>query len=113
VRGEPDPGDAAGERGSVMILFALVLVATVTMVAIVIDLGALRYDRRADRSAADAGATAGAVVLTGAVDGPTKACANAWSYTIRNLGGDPATPSPCAPSSNIGAVMKFGVPSTR
>src|SRR5207253_11168601 len=75
----------------------LVLVATVAMVAIVIDLGALRYDRRSDRAAADAGATAGAGALTGAVDGPSKACASAWSYTIRNLGGDPSTPSPCGP----------------
>src|SRR5205823_4427243 len=78
------------ERGSVMALWALLLVSVVGIVAIVIDLGALRYDRRADRAAADAGATAGAIALDGSPAGPRDACDTAWAYTVRNLRGDPA-----------------------
>ncbi len=70
----------------------------VTMLAVVVDLSSLRYDRRHDRAAADAGATAGAAHLIGDTSGPFKACGDAWAYTVRNLGGDPASaPSPCAP----------------
>jgi hypothetical protein len=86
-----------------MLLWVLVLGSVIGIVAIVIDLGALRYDRRLDRAAADAGATAGAVNLTGDPDGPHDACETAWSYTVRNLGGDPAgVPSPCAPQFPTG-----------
>lgn len=77
-----------------MVLWALLVVALLTMVAIVIDLGALRADRRADRAAADAAATAGANDLPLGAD---IACATAWHYALRNLSLNPTSyPSPCS-----------------
>ncbi|MFP5377849.1 MAG: pilus assembly protein TadG-related protein, partial [Acidimicrobiia bacterium] len=87
------PRRKRGEDGIFLSLFALVLLALLTMVAIVLDLSALRADRRNNRAAADAAASAGAnAVATSAV----AACDEAWEYALANLGLDLATnPTPC------------------
>lgn len=73
-----------------LVLWALLLVAIFTMVAIVIDLGALRADRRQQRAAADAGAAAGANAIP---TGSSAACTLALKYAVRNLGFDDSTHS--------------------
>lgn len=82
-----------GEDGVFLIVWVLLLTGLLVMVAIVIDLGALRSDRRVDRAAADAAATAGANDLD---LGAPVACTTAWEYAVRNLGFAPGLyPSPC------------------
>jgi Flp pilus assembly protein TadG len=84
------------ERGAFIVIWALVIVALLVMVAIVIDLGALRQDRRLDRLASDAGAAAGARGLANDAASRMAACATAWDFTVRNLGYDAASnPSSC------------------
>ena len=74
------------DRGAVIPLVALCMTAIVMMLAIVIGLGATRSLRREARSAADAGATAGALSVRDA-SGTAKQCTEALSYTFLNLGG--------------------------
>lgn len=50
---------SAGERGATLILFALLLIALFTIVALVVDLGLVRQNRQADKSAADFAVAAG------------------------------------------------------
>ena len=87
---------ARGEDGAFIVIWALLLVGLMAMLAIVLDLSALRQDRRANRSVADAAATAGAFALgTGT---PLAACDQTWTYVATNLGFDPTTDpqrSPC------------------
>lgn len=71
------------EDGVFLILWAVLVVGVFGMVAIVIDLGALRADRREQRAAADAAVTAAAHVLV--KDGGVNACAIAWQYATTNL----------------------------
>lgn len=70
------------EAGAFLVVWALLLLGLLTMVAIVIDLGALRGDRRTDRAAADAAAAAGASFLNAS---PNMACRAAWGYALVNL----------------------------
>ena len=72
-----------GEDGVFLILWAVLAVGLFGMVAIVIDLGALRADRREQRAAADAAVTAAAHVMV--ADGGANACAVAWQYATTNL----------------------------
>gem|GEM_PF-6904692 len=74
------------DRGSILPIVAFSMIALLIMVAIVIDLGATRSQRRDARSASDAGATAGAVALGGATNA-IAACSDALYYTYENLGG--------------------------
>jgi hypothetical protein len=74
------------ERGSFLPLFALLLVALITMTAIAVDLAALHTDRRSDKLAADVAATAGAAKLDTTATGRYAACLEAWDYAARNLG---------------------------
>jgi Flp pilus assembly protein TadG len=68
------------DRGVVLILVALAMVALLTIVAIVVDMGATRSRRQNARSAADAGSTAGSTALrTGG------GCADAFSYAFRTI----------------------------
>jgi len=71
-----------GEDGAFLVVWALLLLGLLTMVAIVIDLGALRGDRRTNRGAADAAAAAGANFLSAS---PNAACQGAWEYALENL----------------------------
>lgn len=101
-----------GEEGVFLVLWALLLVAIFTMAAIVIDLGALRADRRKERAAADAAAAAGANAIP---DGGAAACSLALKYAVRNLGFDDApyscavnTCNPLAPSPNPPVIRNVG-----
>ena len=80
------------EDGVYLVLYAVLIVALLLMVAIVIDLGAVREDRRLNRSTADAAATAGAIDL---LTSPELACTTAWNYALENLHLAPQS-SPCA-----------------
>lgn len=80
------------EDGVFLVLYALMLVAIFAMVAIVLDLSAVRNGRRISRSAADAAATAGALDLG---LGPKAACETAMDYAARNLGGFSVPGAPC------------------
>ena len=74
------------DRGAVIPLAAICMTAIVMMLAIVIGLGATRSQRRDARSAADAGATAGALSVRDPT-GAARQCTEAMGYTFLNLGG--------------------------
>lgn len=82
------------EDGAFIVLWAVLLMigGLLTMVAIVIDLAGLRSDRRTNRAAADAAATAGANDLP---LGAAAACSTAWEYALVNLRVS-SSPDPCA-----------------
>lgn len=84
-----------GEAGAFIVLWALLILAVLIMVAIVIDLSALRQARRQQRLAADSAVTAGGLALKRTAVGRLAACEDAWSYAAQNLGFDPAPASPC------------------
>ena len=73
------------DDGVILPFVALCLVAIVVVVAIVIDLGATRALRRDTRSAADAGATAGAFSTKDTT--PVDVCIDALAYAFSTLGG--------------------------
>ena len=74
------------DRGAVLPLAAICMTAIVMMLAIVIGLGATRSQRSEARSAADAGATAGALSVRDPT-GAARQCTEAMDYTFLNLGG--------------------------
>jgi len=83
-----------GDRGVVLILIALLIVALLTMVAIVIDLGALRADRRDTFKSADLAALAAGYHLSGRGDAdvtvdPRAACEAALRSVKENTPGFP------------------------
>lgn len=80
------------EDGIFLILWAVLAVGLFGMVAIVIDLGALRADRREQRAAADAAVTAAAHQIV--TEGGPNACAVAWQYATTNLE-VPSGSAPC------------------
>lgn len=93
------------EGGAFIVIWALLLVGVMGMVAIVLDLSALRQDRRANRSVTDAAATAAAFSLGN--ETPLETCDQAWTFVARNLGFDPISgvgASPCA----LGSPSPFG-----
>lgn len=92
---------ARDETGSFIVLWALLLLAVLIMVAIVLDLSALRQDRRRQRLAADSAVTGAGLSLTRTAAGRLGACELAWSYAAQNLGFDnPVPASPCTPYTN-------------
>lgn len=76
------------EDGAALLFVAMAMLLIMGIAALVIDLGAVRYDLRADRLASDLAATAGAAALdpfdTSA--GPQQACDVAKAYALFNLG---------------------------
>ncbi|HET7489844.1 MAG TPA: hypothetical protein VFJ85_18090 [Acidimicrobiales bacterium] len=73
------------EDGIYLVMWALLMTGIFAMVAIVIDLAALRNDRRADSSAADFAVTAGALKLDPGFGGSAgAACTAAWEYFLAN-----------------------------
>lgn len=86
-----------GEEGAYLVLYALVTIAVFAMAALVLDLSAIRQDRRAARLSADLAATAGAADLELAnPTAPINACQAAWAYLVANTPGfSPPTPD-CA-----------------
>lgn len=88
---------AGDERGAFAILYAIVVVAVVMTVAVVVDLSSMREDRRAEKLAADAAATAGAIKLNALAGtaNPNAACLEAWKYLKLNLPGGSSAAADC------------------
>lgn len=86
-----------GEDGAYAILYALLLLVVLGTAAIVVDLAAMREDRRQSRLASDSAAVAGARALDplGTLD-PEQACEDAWSYVVTNMDVDPPSSTGCA-----------------
>ena len=82
---------SATERGQVLPLVALLLVAILTMVAIVVDLGHLRETHRSNSRIADLAALAAGPEL--AKDNAVGACSTAFNYIAKNT---PDLPSAAA-----------------
>jgi hypothetical protein len=80
------------ERGAFLVLWAVLVTGMMVMLAIVIDLGAIRANRRALQSAADVSLLAGGVtfVTPGGLD-PMAACQDAVRYLNQNLPDLPAS----------------------
>jgi hypothetical protein len=107
------------ERGVFMVLWSLMLVALISMVAIVVDLGHLRAGARVDQSVADLAALAGSKNLA---DGHfDQACRDVVNYLNVNAPDMPAiNPGPfCAQTGNnvsqtvcSGYLQQQAVPST-
>jgi IPT/TIG domain/Putative Flp pilus-assembly TadE/G-like len=74
-------GRRDGERGQIIVLFAIVVVVIFAFTAIVIDLGILRNNRQSLANALDAGSLAGATLLP--VDGTQAGAAAAIEARIR------------------------------
>jgi hypothetical protein len=74
---------------------AFMMVTLVMLLALVVDLGLLRMDRRTDRLAADASATAGVAGLDPFSGGDAaEACAIAWEYFMLNIPDEGPSPTP-------------------
>jgi hypothetical protein len=85
------------ERGAFMVVWALLIIAIFTMVAIVIDLGQLRVTRRDNQSVADFAALAAGERL--GIGQPQGACLDAWKYIKSNAEDLPVgASSPCGGS---------------
>lgn len=105
------------ETGIFLVLWAAFLLGLFAMVAIVLDLGALRADRRKSRAAADAAATAGAQAVALGAD---SACSAAWRFAMVNLevssptspcvsfpACNPASPSTVVRNQDVGSYRIF------
>lgn len=77
------------DDGAYAVLYALLVVVLVLLVGVVVELGAMREDRRTEKLAADAAATAGALKLNTlqTAASPRAACEEAWTFLRSNLGG--------------------------
>ena len=87
------------EGGAFAVLFSICCVAFFSIVALVIDLAAMRSDQQTSQSVTDSAALAGAAYLDSNFGGTAAgACAAAWGYFKTNAPGVSASePSPCAP----------------
>jgi Flp pilus assembly protein TadG len=92
---------ARDDRGAFAVLYAIVVVVVVMTVAVVVDLSSMREDRRAEKLATDAAATAGAIKLNGVAGSPdaNAACQEAWKYLKLNLPGASGAVADCPTSS--------------
>jgi hypothetical protein len=86
-----------GERGQILPLTAVIMVAMVGMLAIALDTGFFLMTRRELQNAADAAALAGVVELPA---DPTAAHTIAAGYANRNTTGDTAAPGATSPPSS-------------
>jgi len=88
------------ERGAIAVITAILLVAMFSLVALVIDIAALRADARASQTTGDFAAIAGGLSLGASTGGsPLAACMAAYEYFIANtpgLGGTPPPATACA-----------------
>jgi hypothetical protein len=75
------PHGSAGERGQILVLFTIVLVAILGFTALVVDLGMLRNDRQTLANAVDAGALAGGTLMP--VDGAQAGAVSEVTALIR------------------------------
>lgn len=87
-----------GDDGAYAILYGLLLMVVLGVAAIVVDLAAMREDRRSSRLASDSAVVAGARFLDPLTTvNPEQACIEALGYVDTNLGLDPALPTtPCS-----------------
>src|SRR4051794_15938788 len=76
---------ARRDDGTIIPMVAMCMVALITIWPIVIALGATRTPRRDPRSAADAGATAGAFAVPSTT--PITICTDALTYAFQSIGG--------------------------
>ena len=81
--------ESADDRGVVLIIVALCMIAMLVMVAIVVDLGRQRADKRADQTMSDLAALAAGFYLSGrgstlAVSNPQAACRAAVNSVATN-----------------------------
>jgi hypothetical protein len=100
------------ERGAILVLSAILLLALLATVALVIDLAALRQDVRISQLVSDFSATAGAFELDSDFGGsPNAACLSAWAYFLAN---SPEAPSgaadPCGAFPTDGSYCAAGTP---
>jgi hypothetical protein len=87
-------------------MMAFMLVTFLLLLALVVDLGLLRMDRRTDRLAADAAATAGVTGLDPFLGGDAEeACSIAWAYLMLNIPDEGPTPTPPDCSTFAGACI--------
>jgi hypothetical protein len=92
------------EEGAVAVITALVLTALLIVAAFIIDLGALRADKLAGKSAADMAASAAAIdYRPGTAGAPNAACHEVVAYAVENLRGvtGPAIADPGASCDDI------------
>ena len=74
------------EEGQVLVLMAFAMIVFVAMAGLVLDIAALRQDRRTDTTAADLAAVSAADALDPYAGGsPYLACQDAWTYIQEDL----------------------------
>ena len=74
-----------GERGAVAVTVAILLVVIFTMLALVLDIAALRSDARASQKTGDFAAISGALALDPVLGGdPRAGCIAAYQYFVAN-----------------------------
>lgn len=116
VRPQPPDTDVRprAEGGAIIVYYALLLVVMLGMAAVVLDLAALRYDRRLSQTAADMAAVAGAMSLHAQFEGsPREACEDAWGYFLANTPQTPGSaPNPCGSTFPEGAACSPNTPRT-
>lgn len=86
---------AREDRGAYAVLYAIIVTVMVGMSAIMLDLGALRADARANQTVSDFAATAGALELDPVSGGSAyDACLSAWNYFLANTSDAPSSATP-------------------
>jgi Flp pilus assembly protein TadG len=116
-RAMPRPGtDVRGERGQILVLFALAVVVIVGMMGLVLDGGAAFAQRRAEQGVADLSAMAGATAYlntqgtvadkTAAADAAARAIATANGYTN---GAEGATVDIVVAGFGFGATVRANI----
>jgi hypothetical protein len=102
------------DDGAYAILYAVIIVVILAIAALVIDVGMVRTDRRANRAATDAAAIAGAGALGLGGQDPVAACTAAMRYAEASIGVTTAGADNCA-STFAGTptlLCRAGVPLT-
>src|SRR5688572_5753890 len=90
-----------GERGSVIVMMALLMSSLLGMGAIVLDLATLRQDRVKDRATADLIATAAATNKANPNSTMATACTTAWEYFLANTSNPGTVTQPHSCSSTF------------
>jgi hypothetical protein len=103
-----------GDDGAYAILYAVLMVVILGVAALVIDVGMVRMDRRANRSATDAAAIAGAGALGLGGQNPAAACKAAMRYAEASIGVSTPGADNCATTfaGSPVALCTAGVPLT-
>ncbi|MHB8670218.1 MAG: hypothetical protein ACYDAD_06615 [Acidimicrobiales bacterium] len=99
------------ERGVVLVFFCITLTAMLAVSALVVDLGRLWVDRRANQAVVD---LAGRAAIASLPSDPKGACGAVWNYVRANLPGLPAgATTPCTstfPTSCSSATVPADYP---